>query len=84
MDLFDKYKTAGFDCLFFFDDGNNRGKWCSGFFCQGEESLINDGLICYLPLQDRPEEIRDQHLSKLFDTPEEAINDSYLKWSENK
>lgn len=82
--LFDKYKKAGFDCLFFFDDGHGKGKWCCGFFCQGKESILNDGLICYLPLQGKSEKIRDKHLSKLLDTVEEAINDSYKNWRANK
>lgn len=83
MDLFDKYKKAGFDCLFCFDGTEKTpDEWCCGFFCVGEKYLLGDGLICYMPMQGQSEEIRNNYLSGLFNTPEEAINDSYNKWEE--
>lgn len=86
MNIFlNEYKEAGFDCLFCFD-GTQRtpDKWCCGFFCQGKESSLNDGLICYIPLQGKPQKIREKYLSKLFDTPNEAIMDSYKRWKRKK
>ncbi len=43
-----EYIQAKFDTIFKFDNG-----WVAGFFCQGVESLSNDGLICYLPVQNK-------------------------------
>jgi hypothetical protein len=80
MDIFDRYREAKFDCLMVFGSEDNP-LWCCGFFCQGPESVgFDDGLICYLPLQNHTEKEREKHLSMMFKTAEQAIEDSYDKW----
>jgi hypothetical protein len=70
-----KYIEAGFDTLWKCSNG-----WIVGFFCQGFESLANDGLICFLPLQREPETIRQKYLSPVCDTPQEAILKAWSLW----
>lgn len=77
----DKYIEVGFDTLQFF---NHLNGWIAGFFCQGMESKLNDGLICYLPLQGKSEKIREKHLSPYCSTPQEAIDKAYKLWRINE
>lgn len=80
----DKYIKAEFDTLWALWEKKDNS-WVVGFFCQGKESLLNDGLICYLPLQGKPEKIRERYLSPVCKTPQEAIDEAYklyIKWIE--
>lgn len=55
-------------------------KWTAGFFCQGEDSMINTGEVCFTNEQMRSAFIRTQQLSPLEDDPETAIASAYALW----
>ena len=74
-----KYREAGFNTLW-----NVNEKWIAGFFCQGKESELNDGLITYLPLEGYSEARRISYLSPVCETAQEAIDKAYNLWKENE
>lgn len=55
-------------------------KWIAGFFCQGPESIVNDGNVCYTNEQNQNTFTRSQKLSPLEDDPETAIAEAYILW----
>jgi hypothetical protein len=55
--------------------GSTRGPaYICGYWCSGPETLLQgDGLMCFLDLQGKPEEIREQYLSKIYCNPMQAL-----------
>jgi len=80
-----KYIKAGFDAIWeVFIPPGDKSKWVAGFFCQGVESSMNDGLICYLPCHGEPERVRFQFLSPACDSIQEAIDKAYELYQRGK
>lgn len=51
-----------------------RPAYICGYWCSGPETLLQgDGLMCFLDLQGKPEEIREQYLSKIYCNPMQAL-----------
>jgi len=78
-----KYVIAGFDTIWqVFKPPGEESKWIVGFFCQGVESSMNDGLICYVPCYGEKEQIRFRYLSPACNTIQEAIDEAWkLFWA---
>lgn len=55
-------------------------KWVAGFFCQGPESTVNNGDVCYTNEQNRNTFTRSNRRSPLEDDPETAISEAYDLW----
>lgn len=53
----------------------NKRVWGFGYWCDGPESLSNDGLLCYHNLRGISEEIREKDLAKLWGNPLSAFLD---------
>jgi len=80
-----KYIEAGFDAIWqVFIPPGDKSKWIAGFYCQGPESSLNDGLVCYLPCYGEPEQIRLQHLSPTCSSIQEAIDKAYNLYQREK
>jgi len=80
-----KYIVAGFNSIWqVFKPPGEESKWVVGFFCQGVESSMNDGLICYVPCYGETEQVRFKYLSPPCDTIQDAINESYKLFKDNK
>lgn len=80
-----KYTKAGFDSIWqVFRPPGEESKWVVGFFCQGVESLMDDGLICYVPCNGETEQVRFQYSSPPCDTIQGAIDESYKLFEANK
>jgi len=78
-----KYIVAGFDTIWqVFKPPGEESKWIVGFFCQGVESSMSDGLICYVPCYGEKEQVRFQYLSPACNTVQEAIDEAWkLFWA---
>lgn len=80
-----KYIKAGFDSIWqVFIPPGEEYKWVVGFLCQGVESSMNDGLICYVPCHGEAEQVRFQYLSPPCDTIQDAIDEAYKLFEANK
>jgi len=80
-----KYIEAGFDSIWqVFKPPGEKSKWVAGFFCQGVESSMNDGLICYVPCYGEAEQVRFKYLSPTCDTIQSAIDEAYKLFKANK
>lgn len=55
-------------------------KWVAGFFCQGTDSEMNLGDVCYTNEQNKNVFVRSQRLSPLEDDAETAIAEAYALW----
>ena len=79
-----RYIEAGFDTIWqVFEPPGDTSKWIVGFFCQGVESSLNDGLICCVPCHGEPERIRQEYLSPACDTIQQAIDGAYMLFKKN-
>jgi len=46
-----------------------------GYWCQGPESVGNDGLLRFRAVQGQPERVRERYLSGIFGNPLSAVLD---------
>ena len=80
-----KFSEAGFDTIWQLSKPpGEKTLWVVGFFCQGVESSLNDGLICYVPCHGEPEQVRQLYLSPACDSIQEAMDKAFLLFEKNR